>query len=242
MIQLLLASRNRHKIREIRQILGERVRVWSMDDMVAAPELVEDADSFTGNAARKARQLADWVQATPDKLTPWDGRSPLMILADDSGLEVAALDGAPGVHSARFASLGGSTGGNASDQANNERLIQLLAGVPVERRQARFRCVLAAIRLWPRSTGPQIDVRDLEAGSVCFFEGACDGFIEMAPRGKEGFGYDPLFRPGGYDGTFAELTEETKNRLSHRFKALERFRVWLETEIAGPRMPEAEQA
>jgi XTP/dITP diphosphohydrolase len=226
MIQLLVASRNRHKIQEIRQMLGDSCSVWGLEEVADAPVLLEDASSFSGNATRKAWQLAEWLIADPSRLPRWQSTTPLVILADDSGLEVVSLHGAPGVHSARFANLGQAVPGNASDQANNLRLLHLLRSVPMERRGARFRCVLAAIELRPAECTPRMPT-GIEAGPARCYEGVCEGTIGLAPRGEGGFGYDPLFIPAGQEKTFAELPEETKNRLSHRYVAMQQFKRWL---------------
>jgi XTP/dITP diphosphohydrolase len=226
MIQLLVASRNRHKIQEIGQMLGDSCTVCGLDAVADAPVLLEDASSFSGNATRKAWQLAEWLIADPSRLTCWQPKTPMVILADDSGLEVDCLHGAPGVHSARFANLGEAVQGNASDQANNVRLLHLLHSVPRERRGARFRCVLAAIEVRPATSGPA-SMAGLEAGPARCYEGVCEGSIGMAPTGEGGFGYDPLFIPAGWDKTFGELPEATKNRLSHRHMAIEQFKRWL---------------
>jgi XTP/dITP diphosphohydrolase len=218
--QVVVASRNRHKVEEIRSILGVGYEVLSLDAVGEAPVLVEDADTFRGNALAKARQLAEWIVADPVRVWCWERRGRLWVLADDSGLEVDALGGAPGVHSARFASEGGKGEGNASDEANNAKLLGLLAGVGVEDRLARFRCVVVVIEL--RSLAMRV-----EAGELRQFEGVCEGRIGFAARGAKGFGYDPLFMPAGMEVSFAELEEATKNRLSHRFKALEGVRAWL---------------
>jgi XTP/dITP diphosphohydrolase len=229
MIQLLVASRNRHKIQEIRQILGlgEVGFVRGLDEMADAPKLIEDASSFSGNATRKAWQLAEWLMADPRRLGTWDASGRLVVLADDSGLEVDALHGAPGVHSARFANLGVAMTGNASDKANNDRLLHLLQSVPVGQRNARFRCVLAVLELRPIERGAEGTVNGLEPGPARCYEGVCEGKIGLAPRGSGGFGYDPLFIPDGAEETFAELGEASKNRLSHRYRALERVKAWL---------------
>jgi XTP/dITP diphosphohydrolase len=146
------------------------------------------------------------------------------VLADDSGLEVDALGGAPGVHSARFAALdlGKHSSSelareNSPDTANNEKLLRLLAGVPREKRTARFRCALALVEITPH---PGI-------GDTQLFEGACEGRIGLAPSGHGGFGYDPLFSPLGHEQSFAELGEEAKNKLSHRAQALAKLRAYL---------------
>ena len=140
-----------------------------------------------------------------------------LVLADDSGLEVDALDGAPGVYSARFAALDAGTRTNSSDAENNAKLLRLLEKVPMERRTARFRCALAVVEVQPRSA----------IGPPHIFDGVCEGQIAFDPSGKGGFGYDPLFVPTGYQESFAELGESVKNALSHRAKALARLRHWL---------------
>jgi XTP/dITP diphosphohydrolase len=230
MTRLVVATRNGHKVREIRAILGERYQYLALNDFPDAPKTVEDADTFAGNATKKAIELAQWL-ATRSAL---DLRSSaLLVLADDSGLEVDALKGAPGVYSARFAAGGvsavglpASPTGNSADADNNAKLLRLLNEVPWEKRTARFRCVLA---LTPVLTAAQ-------AGSspVCFaeerelrtelFEGVCDGRIGFAPRGQGGFGYDPLFIPDGHEQSFAELGEEVKNKISHRARAVAKLR------------------
>ena len=212
-MSLLLATRNRHKAKEIEAILGRPC--LTLLEFDSSPTLVEDGDTFAANASAKASQLARWLAQLPGPLP-----SPLsqvsFILADDSGLEVDTLDGAPGVHSARFASPLGEVGGNASDAANNAKLLLMLEGVAEWARSAHFRCVLALIRWAGRQGEP-----------VRLFEGSCEGHIALAPSGEGGFGYDPLFIPHGYDVSFAALEASVKNRLSHRAQALERLRLWL---------------
>ncbi len=205
---LVIATRNRHKRAEIQAILGVECR--SLDDFPDAPPLIEDAATFAGNAARKALQMAAWLaeaRAQPTGLC--------LVLADDSGLEVDALNGAPGVYSARFAALDAGAGANSSDAANNAKLLRLLQDVPPARRTARFRCVLALARV--DSSSSKAEPR--------LFEGVCEGRISFAPSGRGGFGYDPLFVPDGFEQSFAELGEEVKNRMSHRARALARLRA-----------------
>lgn len=184
-MKLLIATRNAHKLDEIRAILSRPgLTLLGVAELGRPlPEVVEDAGTFTGNALKKARMLC--------------AASELWTLADDSGLEVDALDGAPGVYSARYA------GESAGDAANNARLLRELDGV--EDRRARFRCVLAL-------AAP--DGRDWTV------EGCCEGRIAHAPSGTGGFGYDPLFHPVGATRSFAELTPAEKNRISHRARAL----------------------
>ena len=217
MTTLILATRNLHKTEEIRAILGNGFRALCLQDFPAAPTAVEDADTFAGNAAKKAMMLADWLHAT---VPAGVNGEKCFVLADDSGLEVDALNGAPGVHSARFAALDSGAPGNSSDTANNAKLLRLLKEIPQDKRTARFRCVLALaeITLSSASREPQ------------FFEGACEGRIEFTPSGGGGFGYDPLFVPDGFTQSFAELGEDVKNRLSHRARALAKFRERLQVQ------------
>ena len=216
MTTLILATRNAHKVGEICAILGDGFRVLCLKDLPSAPPVVEDADTFAGNAAKKAVALAEWIHTTAPAELHGDKS---FVLADDSGLEVDALDGAPGVHSARFAALDNGATGNSSDTENNAKLLRLLKEIPREKRTARFRCVLALADIAPVSAN----------GAPQFFEGACEGHIEFAPSGGGGFGYDPLFVPDGFIQSFAELGEDVKNRLSHRAKALEKLRESLRT-------------
>ena len=235
MVTLVIATRNAHKVGEIRAILGDGVHCRSLNEFPDAPEVVEDAGSFAGNATKKAVALAQWL-GTTDKLKSEVGlQKPDMpadrtvVLADDSGLEVDALDGAPGVHSARFAALDTGKPGNSPTAENNAKLLRLLGDLPLDRRTARFRCVLALTPVAaPAAEGASpvcyADEAELETE---VFDGTCEGRIGFALRGRGGFGYDPLFFPSGYEQTFGELSEEVKNRLSHRAKALEKLRRWM---------------
>jgi XTP/dITP diphosphohydrolase len=195
MRELIVATRNAGKLREIRHLLErEGITVLGLDAFADLPEVVEDGDTFAANAAKKAETIA--------RLT---GRP---CLADDSGLTVEALNGEPGVHSARYA------GSQGDDAANNARLLRELADVPDHRRQAAFRCVMALC---------------LPGESTRLFEGHVAGRILSVSRGTDGFGYDPLFLVDGFDRTMAELTMEEKNRISHRGQALRQ----VVTELAG---------
>ena len=190
----MFATRNPGKLVELRQLLPG-IAVLDIDEAAARlgraiPEVDEDADTFAGNAAKKAREVS---RATE-----------LPALADDSGLEVDALGGAPGVWSARYAGPG------AGDAANNAKLLAALAGVPAVRRTARFRSVLALADV----AGPLGD-------AVITADGACDGVVLDAPRGTDGFGYDPLFLVPALGQTFAELGVGTKGELSHRARAMQ---------------------
>jgi XTP/dITP diphosphohydrolase len=183
-MRLLIATRNRHKLQEIRAILNlPGLALVGADEVPGLPEVEEDAATFEGNARKKARVLGQ--------------ASGMWTLADDSGLEVAALGGAPGVYSARYA------GPDADDSANNAKLLAALADVAD--RQAQFRCVLALY-------APD--------GRSWIMEGICRGRINQAGSGDHGFGYDPLFVPEGCGLTFAELPAGEKNRISHRAAAL----------------------
>jgi XTP/dITP diphosphohydrolase len=225
MTTLVIATRNRHKVDEIRAILGGGFQCLSLADFPGAPAVIEDAPTFAGNATKKAVQLARYLSNPPAP----DVRQnfPICVLADDSGLEVDALDGAPGVHSARFAALDKTA--NSTDAENNAKLLHLLEKVPVEKRTARFRCVLALTPVLEPSranTSPVCAADEFEL-RMELFDGACEGRIGLAPTGQGGFGYDPLFIPDGWKQSFGELGEEVKNGLSHRAKALAKLREWL---------------
>ena len=221
MITFLIATGNPHKVGEIRAMLGDRFRYLTLRDFPGAPQVVEDAPTFAGNAAKKAVALADWLAEKTQASGSSDPRDLTWVLADDSGLEVNALGGAPGVHSARFAALDDERPGNSSTAENNAKLLRLLQDVPPEKRTARFRCVLAVAS--PRLGS---DRRADPGRPINLFDGDCQGRILSEHRGSGGFGYNPLFVPDGYQQTFAELGEEVKNALSHRAKALAKLRVW----------------
>lgn len=198
---LVFATRNRGKLVELRQLLPG-IEVLSVDEAAARlgrdlPDVIEDAETFEGNALKKAREVS--------------ALTGLPALADDSGLEVDALGGAPGVYSARYADLPG--GGHGGDAANNTKLLAALAGVPPERRTARFRAALAFVD----HAGP------LGAGALTA-HGVCEGVILDAPRGTGGFGYDPLFLLPELGQTFAELGVGPKGDLSHRARAMRELR------------------
>jgi XTP/dITP diphosphohydrolase len=187
--RLCFASGNRHKLDEIAAMLEPRG--WRVEPLELAVD--EDAPTFAGNAEKKARAAL--------------AASGLPSLADDSGLEVDALDGAPGVRSARYAGAG------HDDAANNRKLLEVLAGVPDEKRTARFRCALVLVD----SDGTRLAT-----------DGTCAGRIGRAPRGSGGFGYDPLFILDGDGRTMAELSPDEKNRVSHRARALAKMAEALE--------------
>jgi XTP/dITP diphosphohydrolase len=185
-MKLLVATRNRHKLEEIRAIFKlPFLELVSVDELPGSPDVIEDADTFDANARKKATELARW--------------SGFWTLADDSGLEVEALGGEPGVYSARYA------GEPVDYGANNRKLLKNLENKT--NRNARFRCVIALS----------------DPGGQCrTVEGFCPGRIGFEARGGHGFGYDPIFIPDGFEKTFAEIGSEEKNSISHRGKALER--------------------
>jgi len=209
MTQLVIATRNAHKAEEIRAVLVQQFQCLTLDDFPAAPKVVEDAATFAGNATKKAVELAPGL-AADSRFAIQDSK--IFVLADDSGLEVDALAGAPGVHSARFAALDKNE--NSKDTDNNAKLLRLLKNVPAEKRTARFRCVIALVEI----------NRPPAAGNLKLFDGVCEGKILFEPRGQNGFGYDPLFVPDGFTQTFAELGEDVKNNSSHRARALARLK------------------
>lgn len=193
-MELVVATRNRGKLQEIKACFrGLDIRVIPVDEVVPGLQLPEDGNTFRENALKKARAAA----RSSGKLS----------LADDSGLEVKALGGEPGVRSARYAGQG------ATDEENNEKLLEELKGVRPADREAAFRCVMALV--------------DPSTGREWVVEGSCRGIILEAPRGTEGFGYDPLFLIPELDKTFAELPMEEKNRISHRGRALEAVKAIL---------------
>jgi XTP/dITP diphosphohydrolase len=191
---LCIASRNQNKVQEIAPILSPFWVVKSSQDYPELEEVDETGDSFLANATLKAVATS---QAIPDH-----------VLADDSGLECDALDGAPGVFSARYGGI------PSSDANNNAKLLQELArvnAVTPQQRAGRYRCVLVLAR----------------AGEViATFDGVCEGTIGLGPKGTGGFGYDPLFIPQGYARTFGQLGAKTKAGLSHRAIALKKFLAW----------------
>jgi XTP/dITP diphosphohydrolase len=191
-MKLLVATTNRGKLREIAEFLTPvGIELLSLHDFKNPPAVVEDGATYEANALKKARTLSAFAG--------------LPALADDSGLEVEALGGAPGVQSARY------SGENANDRRNNEKLLHALAAVPEERRGARFVCVLALCAPQSVTTPERL------------FRGECAGRIAYEPRGANGFGYDPLFFYPPLGRTFGELDPETKRGVSHRGLALQQL-------------------
>jgi len=195
-MEIVLATRNKKKIEEIRRITADLpITVLSLDNFPDCPETVEDKDSFEGNAIKKATEVCRYTGKTA--------------LADDSGLEVDALGGAPGIYSARYA-------GGGSDVRNYEKLLDKLKNVPDDKRGARFVCCMAM-------ASPD--------GTVKTFFGYAKGSITREPRGKTGFGYDPVFIPEGYKITFAEMSGGEKDRLSHRGNAIDKVAEFLHSSL-----------
>lgn len=228
MISILLATRNAHKVEELRAMLPSQCHVVSLSDYPDAPAVIEDANSFRGNASKKSIQLARWIVRSPDRIARLFQPSQAVtgfVVADDSGLEVDALHGAPGVHSARFAASDPGSSTNTPDAANNAKLLQLLANVPLPHRAARFRCVIALSPILLESPSSESTVCHADSTELQteLFEGTCEGHIEFAPRGEHGFGYDPLFVPQGFTESFAQLGAETKNQISHRAVAVRKL-------------------
>ena len=195
--RLVIASKNIGKIRELKALLDEfDIDICSIRDYENAPDVIEDGRTFFENALKKAKIISEFTGET--------------VLADDSGLEVDALDGIPGVYSSRFA------GPDASDRDNIEKLLDVMKGVPKDKRGAAFRCVLVLFK------------RD---GTHTSFDGTLKGRIGFERAGSGGFGYDPVFIVPESGCTVAELAPEEKNRISHRSMALQKLKKALHKEI-----------
>ncbi|MEL7650143.1 MAG: RdgB/HAM1 family non-canonical purine NTP pyrophosphatase [Sedimentibacter sp.] len=198
--RIILSSGNKHKVSEIKDILKDTIfEVVSKDDLGYTKfDVEEDMDTLEGNAFKKAEELHKLVGG--------------IVIADDTGLFVDALDGAPGVYSARYA------GEPVSYKDNNNLLLKNLKDVPAEKRTATFRTVMAVV---------------MEDGSRIMAEGECRGRIALEERGDKGFGYDPLFVVDGTDKTFSEMSEDEKNKISHRANALMNLKKKLEEASEG---------
>ena len=188
-MKLVFATNNRHKLQEVRDIVGNRVEVLSLSDIECYDDIPETADTLQGNALIKARHIYE--------------KYGLDCFADDTGLEVEALDGAPGVYSARYA------GEECDSEANMRKLLENLTGK--NNRNAQFRTVIALI----------ID------GKEMLFDGIVKGTIATEKRGDSGFGYDPVFIPEGHAESFAQMSGEMKNSMSHRFRATQQLGNYL---------------
>lgn len=194
MLKVVVATRNRKKLEELRRLLeGLDVELFSLEGFPSVQEVIEDGMTFEENAIKKAISVA---RATG-----------FIAIADDSGLVVDGLGGAPGVFSARYA------GEPSDDRRNIEKLLREMQSIPHDKRQAHFVCIIAL-------ASPD--------GTVKTFKGQVDGIITMEPRGDKGFGYDPVFEPEGFDKTFAEMSPQEKDSISHRMKAVAAFRRYLE--------------
>jgi XTP/dITP diphosphohydrolase len=193
-MQIVFATNNQHKLSEIRSILGEKFDILSLADIGCHDDIPETADTLEGNALQKAQYIVE--------------RYGISCFADDTGLEVDALDGAPGVFSARYA------GGEGHDsEANMQKLLAELG--ENNNRKARFRTVIALLE------------KDGEKITTHLFEGIVNGQITREKHGHEGFGYDPVFQPDGYDDTFAQLGMDIKNQISHRARAVKKLAKYL---------------
>jgi XTP/dITP diphosphohydrolase len=192
--EILIATRNKGKLHEFQSMLADSAfRLRSLNDFPHATEVEETGNSFRANAILKA--------------TDYASQTGLLTLADDSGLEVAALGGAPGVYSARYAGVG------ASDAERTAKLLAELSSTSDEERRARFVCVIA--------------LADAEGAQVETFTGTCEGHIAREPRGHHGFGYDPVFIPDGYQASFGQLSATIKQEISHRARALMKAKAFL---------------
>lgn len=193
-MKIVFATNNTHKLQEIRDILGDKINIVSLKDIGCDVDIPETADTLEGNALQKAEYIYQHYH--------------LSVFADDTGLEVEALNGAPGVHSARYAE-----GTDHDSEANMNKLLAQLGDN--NNRKARFRTIIALI--------------EIEEGKpvVHKFEGRVDGSIIREKQGSEGFGYDPIFMPDGYDKTFAQLGMDIKNNISHRARAVHQLADYL---------------
>jgi len=193
-MKIVFATNNAHKLSEIRQILGSQFEIVSLNDIGCHDDIPETADTLEGNAMMKARYVNDHFH--------------IDCFADDTGLEVDALDGEPGVHSARYAE-----GTDHNSEANMQKLLKKLEGET--NRKAHFRTVIALI----------------QEGEIHEFEGRVDGHIAKEKSGQAGFGYDPIFVPDGYSQSFAELGDDIKNQISHRARATKRLAEFLTSNV-----------
>ena len=204
-MKLVFATNNQHKLEEIREILGERFEILSLNDIGCHDEIPEDYDRLELNAMQKSRYIFD--------------KYGIDCFADDTGLEVDALNGEPGVHSARYAE-----GTDHDSEANMNKLLYKLG--ENNNRKARFRTVISLIM-------KDNDLsEDIVGDTNIFFEGIVEGQIAKEKRGEEGFGYDPIFVPDGYDKSFAELGADIKNQISHRARAVQKLVEYLKDNIS----------
>ena len=198
-MKIVFATNNAHKLDEIRHILGEKFEVLSLNDINCHDDIPETGTTLEENARQKAEYIYNKYH--------------MNVFADDTGLEVEALGGEPGVYSARYAAIKNPTAESHDSEANMTTLLKNLEGT--ENRNARFRTVIALI-LTPHNNSHS----SLLTPHPSLFEGIVEGSIKKERRGGEGFGYDPIFQPEGYDKTFAELGNDIKNTISHRARAV----------------------
>jgi XTP/dITP diphosphohydrolase len=199
MKRVLIATTNPGKLRDFQAAAPLDIRIASLPNLDRLPAVTEDGQTFEANARKKAEEYSRYAPGE-------------IVIADDSGLEVDALDGAPGVHSARYAAdAPHARSPNATDEANNARLLRELRDIPSPRRTGRFVCVIAAAR-----SGKVLQI----------FRGEAEGIILTTPSGHQGFGYDPLFYSPTIRKTFAELSPEEKAGYSHRGAAFRKFLAW----------------
>ena len=197
--RILIATSNQGKLRDfVAAAASSGLEIAAIPNFSSFPPVVEDGSTFEANARKKAETYSSYVSGE-------------LVLADDSGLEVDALDGNPGVHSARYAADNPHVAGNTDDEANNRKLIRVLTAIPPEQRAGRFVCVIAAAR---------------DGKTLATFFGTVEGIILDHPRGSNGFGYDPLFYFPQIKKTFAELSLEEKAAYSHRGSAFRQFLKW----------------
>lgn len=199
-MKIVFATNNQHKLQEIREILGDQFEILSLADIGCHEDIPETGNTLEANAHQKAEYVFDHYH--------------IDCFADDTGLEVDTLGGAPGVHSARYAE-----GTDHNSEANMAKLLRELGDN--DNRKARFRTVISLIQM---EGGTPVCSREYQ------FEGVVEGRIDREKHGSEGFGYDPVFIPEGYDKSFAELGEEIKNQISHRARAVKKLAEWLKTE------------
>lgn len=194
MRKIVVATKNKGKVKEIKSILGDLpFEVLTMSEAGIDIEIEETGETFEENALIKARAMKKYTSS--------------IVMADDSGLEVDYLNGAPGIYSARF------SGNDANDEKNNKKLLELMNGVEEEKRVARFVCAISVI---------------FEDDSHLSIRGECEGKVLTEPKGENGFGYDPLFFLTEYNASMAEVNQEVKNEISHRAKALKEFKKIIE--------------
>ena len=206
-MKIVFATNNQHKLSEIRSILGDSIEVLSLKDIGCDVDIPETGTTLEENALQKAQYVYDHYH--------------ISCFADDTGLEVDALDGAPGVYSARYASMASDSGQMSHDsEANMARLLKELGNN--NNRKARFRTVIALIQKKDVCPCGCTSIKEIHK-----FEGIVEGEIIRERRGGEGFGYDPIFQPDGYDQTFAELGMEIKNHISHRARATQKLADYL---------------